>query len=342
MSLENGVVLSHLLKKPLLLKNVQPIIGGNSFQEKHHYQFPVNQRIPAITDLFDVPVPTYTIHDAPGINNPITLNLIYKDEEFRPMLGTCIVSTDRPVNEIRSDPGFQQFLGGRTDIFFLDDSARNADILHTLKKGYLGNYESIFYIDNKQTRHELYGLLSDLRPKSEYLNVADKISRDLGKYNSLHIRLSDYRNYCHSDATTILKNIAPVLPRSEKLVILTDQSESSEFFLPLTEYYSDSVFLDEIIVNDYQDILKQLPFSDNIVIALLSQHIARSARTFIGHPTSTYTGYIQRLRFFDDMAETNRYSFKHKDFNIDNELKTPINNPDARFTWNKFILRKAI
>ena len=337
MSLETGIVFSYLLNRPLLLGNNTPLAGGNSTKHKTHYQFPVHQSVPRITDLFSIPVPLVSPQEMPPAIEANSAPLICHDNREHAFMGAIVIASNRITEELKDSRIFRQFAHDRKAFYRLDDVDQDKEVLLTTPLGYLGNYESLFFIDDKHTRGEVFHLLSQLKPKHEYLSLSNQIAQELGSFNCLHVRLSDRSEYV-CDANNIVENLSKVISTNDTLLILTDESENTEFFRPILKAFPNFLFLDEFIVNGFQSKFAQLPYSDNIVIALLSQYVARHAIEFFGSPTSTFSGFIHRLRYFDNPKVSIRYSFCLNDWKIDSNACHPALEPNGLFSWNRINL----
>ncbi|MEO0368376.1 MAG: 2OG-Fe(II) oxygenase, partial [Pseudomonadota bacterium] len=204
-----------------------------------------------------------------------------------------------------------------------------------IRIGYLGSYETLFFIEDKKQRAEVFEYLTQLVPKSAFLNLANEVTKEIGHFNCLHVRLSDRREVAYASAEEIVSNLLKVISSDQTLLILTDESDHADYFEPIFKAFPNAQFLDELLVCDYQSQLKDLPFNDNIVIALLSQYIARHAVEFIAHPISTFSTFIQRLRYFDNPETVSRYSFSLDDFRLDQNLVLPDLEPDNLFSWGR-------
>ena len=163
------------------------------------------------------------------------------------------------------------------------------------------NY-AYFFLAPESMRKNIRTVISRIQPKSHYLNLAKTISRDLKRFNAIHVRRGDFKSWWVSKPTPqdILGNIEQVLNKDKPLVILTDNSQEDDFFYPIVKAYPNAIFLDTHIEQEYKSQLASLPQQDATIIALLSLLVAVDAETFAGSAYSTFTGYIHRRRMLRD------------------------------------------
>ena len=155
-----------------------------------------------------------------------------------------------------------------------------------------------FFLAHSKQKNKIKNIISLIQPKLPYLNLAKKIVKDLGLFNCIHVRLGDFKHWWVKTPTgvEIANNIASVMKNDMPLVICTDNSHDRAYFAPITQCYSDSIFVDEYIQNEYKKELNQLPFNDASVIALISSLVASYGEVFTGSIYSTFNSAIHRRR----------------------------------------------
>ncbi len=89
-------------------------------------------------------------------------------------------------------------------------------------------------------------------------------------------------------------NIQANFPANELLVICTDESDNKAFFSEITNHYKNSLFIDELIINEFLDDFQDLPFTDEQTLGLICNLVMAKANQFAGTLRSTYTGIIHR------------------------------------------------
>ena len=137
-----------------------------------------------------------------------------------------------------------------------------------------------------------------MAPRPPFAALTRAIAAELGDFNAVHIRRGDFKHT--NGVTTRDRTAADALAvmdrnfkRKDRLVILTDE-RSDPFFDGILEYYPDSIFIDEYILERFGEPFRDLPFHDSIALAFLSQLVASGAKDFIGSMTSTFSAMIQR------------------------------------------------
>lgn len=142
-------------------------------------------------------------------------------------------------------------------------------------------YSHFFFNRTKQLDDYIFSV----KIKKEYLNLAEKIANFLGDFNGAHIRRTDHRVVVDLTDEQIINGFKK-LDGNRKIILCTDDFES------IPEY--NYTLIDNIIIDYFLDDFKQLPFSDEIVFALISNLVMHYAQDFVGTATSTYTSYINR------------------------------------------------
>jgi hypothetical protein len=197
------------------------------------------------------------------------------------------------------DKNFRAFRNGRPHLWRTAEAAHDKDIC--FDNFTLGMYSHFFYLPEPR-RSDLRIVLSKVRPKRIYRELAKKIAASLGPFNAVHIRRGDFRYSRLSprgDSITgieVCRNLATRFASRDRLVICTDSSSDKIWFAPLLRHFCDVVFLDQLMLNEWAEDLRALPFYDDSVLALMTQLIAAHAKCFIGTLYSTFSAMIQRER----------------------------------------------
>ncbi|KKD34670.1 hypothetical protein [Limnoraphis robusta] len=290
MSLELAVGLAYLTKRRLVYygsageqKQLKPVAGGLYNRVPEHRKAIINnQRIPTILDLLDpMPIEWITYSEFLAENHLNTLSLSNCDLR---LVNAVFV----PNHAVVIPDVLEEFAENR---LILRDVQQ--DIWH-LSQCNFGFYSRFFYLPHPS----LYTLMESIRPHVIYRNLADKISYKLGRFNGIHVRLTDYRKHipgidkCYSQK--ILSNIKANFPRNELLVICTDESDKKHFFTEIMNYYKNHLFIDEFIINEFVYDFKDLPFTDEQTLGLICNLVMAKAAQFAGTLRSTYTGIIHR------------------------------------------------
>ena len=307
MSVEIGVILAHLTNRLLVLDgNVSPPANIVAYGGR------VDNRQPSrVTDLLDIPVPWVEPGDVDlqGLPSLELTDLPLWDFAFY-FPKTLDLSSD----DARS------FARGRQRWLTADGEYDRIPVLRLTEdplvpgsqehRANLGNYAYQFYLDD-ETRRSVYRLLQRMQAKRAFADLAKRVADDLGAFNAVHMRRGDFK--VTYGVTTLdrrpweaIEAMDQVFARTDPLVIVTDERDDP-FFTEIKLAYPDHHFIDWHILDHYGEEFAQLPQTDSLSLALLSQLVAAEAQEFIGTMTSTFTGMIQRLRGNRGRREAFRY-----------------------------------
>lgn len=314
MSIELGVVLAHLTDRVLLLQgNRPPLANLVSYGGRVKNTYPCR-----VTDLLEMPVP-------------------WLDVDSRAPFGPAHVLTDRsllssvfyfPAQLDLETDDFRAFSQNRPHTITCGEDLERVDVVSLeggppvghrgLRMGNFGNYAPFFYLD-ADADGAMREVLKKMKPKAPYQGLADRVARELGSFNALHIRRGDFKQTY--GRTTLLRRPAEVIeyvernfPPYETLVILTDEQEDP-FFEAIVRAFPGLVFLDQHLLDHYADALSELPYHDRLALAFVGQLVATHANDFAGTMTSTFTSLIQRWR--GSLGRPERFKF------LWNELPAP-------------------
>lgn len=201
-------------------------------------------------------------------------------------------------------------------------------------------HPSCFYFLPREEKNEL---LRSARIKfiDPIEKLASAIIGQFGNYYAVHTRLGDFLSNYTPDEYSVNKErytkyIAATFPdRSLPVLIATDALYEKAMFAEIFAGYK-TVFIDEMIFDDFRDEYHALPFTDFNVLTILDQLICAAADTFIGTYRSTFTSIIHRMR---------QERHAKKDFNYfpDNRVAMLLG-PDMKITkdrsgffdWNRY------
>ncbi len=300
MSIELGVVMASLTDRVLVLK-------GNHFPRANRvdYSGEVSNRYPSrVTDLMDLGVPWL---------NEENVNLAgYAAQEICGQPAWEAVCSF-PGHLSTDTADFRSFAGRRSARVIVGEEQQDIPAL-AFSGGpdamTLSFYSSFFYLD-RPSQLVAHDALRRMRPKPEIADLANRIARDLGAFNAVHIRRGDFK--VTSGVTTLDRTGAEAVAamdkhfkRNDRLVVLTDEA-NDPFFDVIRESYDDLVFIDWHILRQYGREFHDLPAHDSIALAYLSQLIAAQSMDFIGTMTSTFTALIQRYRGNSGKEERFKY-----------------------------------
>lgn len=210
----------------------------------------------------------------------------------------------------------------------------------------LGYYSRFFYL----SLPSLTSILQLVQPRQVYRNLATKIVQSLGKFNGVHIRLTDFRKFLPQDEKNyphlILQTLKSLIDPDQLLVISTDESENKEFFAEILKTYQNSLFLDELIVQEFPEEFTGLPFTDEAILGLICNLIMPYSEEFVGTPGSTFSGVIHRRWLERKIQQGNALKnlmFKYINSGFPLE-QVPFKNGcyvetnTGFFSWNRFSL----
>jgi len=339
MSLDIGIALAHLTGRTLVPYNVRQLDLGHSRLLSAGSDFRYYSKI---FDLMDIPVNVDNRLFFTDRTSEIDAHLLYE--------GSFVHSVFYYPDSLGlKSPWVRDFVNGRDDgkVFTLDKQASQAEALCVGGRT-LAMYS--YFLCLKPVLHKTVNkLLAGVDAKQPYRELAARISEKLGAFNALHIRRGDFvakkftPRSAQVTADEIIRNTADILDRNDTLLICTDDPNDEAFFEPFRKHYRKLVFIDRLLVEDreYADKLRELPFHDNAVVALMSQLIASHAVNFVGTLFSTFTALVQRRRglLFGDQ----RFLYAYNDFGdrvsysgcVFHEVK------EGRYSWNRLALPLA-
>ena len=326
MELEVRVGLAMLANRTLVSANKFPV-GPQPDDEDYQ-----RQRSATMLDLFDLPVKHISLAKLERLGYETRLEL--------PWRGECATQACfmYPSADIYDEKTQRQFKHQRLFQWqFPADKSADAWFASSIQRTF--SHYSYFFLTPDNVRGKLRKTIAKIQPKSAYQVLAKKISASLGRYNAIHVRLGDFRDWWIKtpQAEDIVANISSYMASDKPLIICTDNSADSKFFDKIVSHYPQSLFIDDYMVQEFSEELAQLPFNDATVVALLTQLIAVEAEEFSGTLFSTFSGAIHRKRLLRDATRKMRFVFNP--FDVD---KVPmregefIPEREGMYSWNRF------
>jgi hypothetical protein len=300
MSVECGLGLAWLLGRVLVLS------GNNSPSANlvSHLGVP-NVHRARVTDLYEMPVPWVDAEDFDHIQSGSLLRRIFCSEPFHSALFYWPPTLDL------DDSDLLFFANRRPKANFLTarEEFREVDVLEVTTPDTLSFFSYFFYLPARR-RAALHCMLRRFRPKACYQEFAERVAAGIGPFNAAHVRLGDFRATFGTTTNDrspgdVVQALAPHFPVDQTLVICTDESDNTGFFQPILQRYPRAVFLDSYILGDpeLRNAFFDLPFHDDMALALVTQLVAAASEDFVGSMTSTFTAMIQRMRGNSGRAE---------------------------------------
>jgi len=129
--------------------------------------------------------------------------------------------------------------------------------------------------------------LSNVRFKQEYVEFANYICLQLGKFNGIHLRFTDFSTQIlrlkKEHITDSIQNLS-----DSKILISTDD------YAAFSANKVETINVASLIINDYFKDFASLSIANELTLGLVSLLVMCSSQRFIGTPMSTYSNYIHR------------------------------------------------
>ena len=253
---------------------------------------------------------------------------------------------DDPMGVFVTDDRFSQLHGTSPvkDFFGLGRELMTREQLQSYDEVEIGPRSLVnatyFYFLERSAKNELLSSIA-INYLQEIEDLAAAITREIGSYNSVHLRQGDFIDfYAHDgykvDVAAFARSVESIFGDDGLPVyVATDSLEDKEMFVRIFGE-RPIVFIDELIFSNFELAFKNLPFTDFNALSVLNQIICSNAESFIGTCRSTFTSVIHRLR---------QERFGKADFNFfpDRRTERVMNSelvmvPDQHgfFDWNRY------
>lgn len=227
-----------------------------------------------------------------------------------------------PVNY----PGIERFremIGGRRELCVYDDAMKQTTLLHFQLNTNSGIrsfphfYSFLFFEDWRQDTWVKRFVRDNLRYNDEVQCAASRVidllrqeknpnigklkSHDRGVFDAIHVHRGDLDTLPHGDkmllpAEEIVKVIqSKVADTKNSTLYISTDVENLSFFDPLKDVYKNVYFL--------KDIIPLIKGVDRNHLGMIEQIVASRSQNFWGTHTSSFTGYIVRLRGYYSIKE---------------------------------------
>jgi len=330
MSLQLAVVLAHLTSRVLVpfnfrIRGRHPSPSGSD---------PKRVPLALVPDLFDIPLPWVEE---------------YLDHKPEPAWGATVCHWPNLINGVfvsspdllEDKPRLAAFRNGRPHLCTFAPEHEDAEAL-LIRGDTLGHYSHFFYLHETQ-RLEVIELMKRLTPKEPYRWLAWHIANDLGRYNAVHIRRTDFISLQFTprafkvSGEEICRNLLTRLDTQVPLVVCTDSPADDPIFLAIKREFKTVIFLEHLLEQDPRIVSSRhgLPGNDEGVVVLLTQLVASYAEVFVGTLYSTFTAMIHRLRGFDGRGEPFLYCYSDFDASVPFERCEFIESREGPFSWNR-------
>lgn len=304
-SLELAVGLSFKLNKDLVIHNVNN--PPNSDYDNHRVPiYSSNYAFNNRGDLIDK-------HVYPSINDLLEWN----NKENTVLIDdivTKFTNEDTVINSLMNYYFSSNVFDSEDERYFAEERQRipfkEKQNLHL--KQTLGYYSRFFYQRDK----ELDKVLSTVRFKKEYYELAELVANSLGDFNGAHLRLTDHIKMFNTEQEHFDKGLDS-LKNTKTIVVSTDQPDSSV----IKNSSHEIILLDKYIIENFKKEFRELEFKEEVSFGILNNLVMHYSKDFIGTPGSTFSGYIQR-------NINQRIGYNWKIFGTDQYVQ------DGPYSWN--------
>ncbi|MAV56355.1 MAG: hypothetical protein CMI79_02315 [Candidatus Pelagibacter sp.] len=320
-SLETAIYMANISKRKLILLIKNPLChcGKSSWDFGYLLNFLTNDFLNYLPYGFDV----YYKNVPDDINviindNKQTKKIVYSNRFSQ------LVFVDRVLDTQINQQDIQDFCHNRDKCYLYFDENSNYTYLYINQS----NASRCFY--NFYTTSDNYKLMYDicksLKFKNVFYDIANNIYNELNNsknsYNIfLHLRFGDhYKNesFLTRNNDIMLKNIIPYIDGhktnliSPKVYLLCDNKKNTEFLNKLSQY--KPILIDSISNNHFDNYFKKnnMLFYDfhetrdnSINHAIIDMILSTKSDEFIGTITSTFSHYIQFLRYAQNKTYNN-------------------------------------
>lgn len=284
-SLEIAMGIKYLLNSEMVIHNVIPLSSHSySWENKQIYIYDLIENIDVL------------------FNN----NFIKNNYEYQTVIPSLMNRYIAVNNE--SDDFFAE---GREQLIF--DSNKFYYIKNTL------SYYSIMFCNRN---NQIDTFIQNVKFKKEYIELANIISKSLGDFVGLHVRLTDFSNQIYSiKEEEISHAYLLLLDNNLPIVLATDDCKSKKIKL----INNKCINLENYIKTNFLKDFKNLPIVNDIVFDLIVLLVLINSKNFIGTIGSTYSGYIHRA--VNQSKNGNHQFYNMGDFQ--NTNGTP-------YSWNSY------
>lgn len=293
---------------------------------KERFRILVESPRSLVSDLMDIP--NRRVHQVDrDVENKIGYQLLFSH----------FATTQALVEKFKNTIVWDSFALGRIPI--VREDLETYDLIEWTHSK-VSSVAFFFLLGREEKRRLLRSVAVRYRPDIEAL--AKRIAQDVGKYNAVHVRLSDFVAY-EEDGYALKTErfrdyLEKVLPdRSLPVLVATDALYEKEAIVSTLDGFT-TIFIDELIFDDYLDSYRSLDFCDYNVLTALNQILCGDGQTFVGTYRSTVTGIIHRLR--QERIGDREFNFWPED-RIQKLLSADFKlTPDRSgfFDWNRFSL----
>lgn len=324
LSVELALALSHVLNRQVCLYNAASNIWSTKeFVPEERKNLFIRSGSPIIFDLIDYP-------DSANIKlkdvKTLGPGVLRKSEIIENFPKNYYIRVSNDFNETE-----KYFANGRKD--FINELYSNFDSKNkhvNFSRCAFGFYSYVFFNRTK----ELDKFLAGIKFKKPYTDLAEKIAKSIGDFAGAHIRLSD---------NTRVYNLAPTRLNNQvrrSIMSFKRKKKNRNLKLIVSTCDNDRVMKDmglkceliDTFIKDFEEDFRQLPYRTEEVFGLICLLVLSHAKSFIGTPGSTYSGYINRLRINRGLGDGDLFVTR----------KEPHHIPTGTYTWQGHKRKSAL
>ncbi len=347
-SLETAIYLGNITNRKLILLIKNPLChcGKATWDYGYLLNFFTSDFLEFLPNGFEVYYNKIDKDIDDIINNQ---KLCYK-LEFKNRFSN-IVFIDDDLNTDDNKKDINDFCHYREKVFINFDKYNEHEYIFINKT----NASRCFY--NFYTTKENYKLMrnicSSLKFKPLFYEIAENIYNELNKSNNsynifVHLRFGDYHkneNFVKRFNKNIIKNLSEYFEGHKtnmitpKIYILVDNKNNHEFFNSMKKFRM--INIETLTSNFIKNYLQKnrmifydfnIPKNYEVYTAILEMILSSKADQFIGTNTSTFSNYIQYLRFCKNKSYYNYCNLSANNFQYCRYL--PVNN--CKYDWIKY------
>lgn len=211
-----------------------------------------------------------------------------------------IPNRDASVLVLEDGPDRDAFLAGRQAVW-LDGNVAETDVIR-LPEIICPFYAEIYTNPTDRCRMARF-VRQRVRHPLKVAEVAEECSAGLGKFHAAVVRRNEFHHfYREADipAEAIANVLAEVVPGGATLLLATDEPNRYDFFGPLARRWA-VVFTRDLVS-------KAAPWLKQPLLGCVEQNLCALGETFTGTRLSTFSAYVDRLRFYSRRNEKPRFT----------------------------------
>jgi hypothetical protein len=346
-SFETAIYLANIMNRKLILIIKHPLChcGKSSWEYGYFMNFftsDFHRFLPNGFEVYYKEIPAHLIEHTANVHN------FSSTEKF-----SNIVFVDQDLMETTDKDILEEFCHQRKHISFCANKYEEEFIYITNSNASRCFYNFYTSSSNYQL---MYAICGSIRFKSGYHDIAETVYSRLNEPKSFiiftHARFGD----THKDKTFIERQNSLIIDSlstfitahktctiTPKLYALIDNKTNTVFntamekhkIIPIETHtndlfkpYSDNPYT----ISDFQGITRY-----DVATAIVEMILATKANEFIGYVSSTFSHYIQYLRYRNDKSHSNYLNITNK--NVQQCKLTQIN--DSNFQWGKLGFMKG-